>query len=63
MQNAAGHQAQDKLAVANQNGMAGVVAALVADHVVEVAGKQVNQLALAFVAPLRAQNNQIAHCC
>ena len=37
------------------------MAALVADDVVEAVGEQIDQLALAFVAPLRAQNDNIAH--
>ena len=61
MQNAARHQPQHEFAVADQDRVAGVVAALIAHDVVEAVGEQIDQLALAFVAPLRAENDDIAH--
>jgi len=45
---------QHKRLIADLNRMAGIVAALVAGHDVEVFGKQINYLAFAFVTPLRA---------
>jgi len=61
VENAARHQTQHEFPVADQDGMAGVVTALVADDKVEPVGKQVHQLALSFVAPLSAENDNIAH--
>ena len=57
MQNAAGDQPQHEFAVADQDGVAGVMAALIADDVVETVRQQIDQFAFAFVAPLRAQND------
>ncbi len=61
MQNSTGHETQHELAVPDEDRMAGIVAAPVANHVVEMPGKQVDDLAFAFIAPLRAENNQVAH--
>jgi hypothetical protein len=41
--------------------MAGIIAALVADDVIETIGEDIDKFALAFVAPLRAENDQITH--
>ena len=54
MNNAGRQQMEHERLIANLHGMAGVVSALVTRHDVEVFGKQVNYLALAFVTPLRA---------
>ena len=53
-QNAAGNQLQDEFLVADDYGMAGVVPALVARHEVETVGEQIDDLALAFISPLRS---------
>jgi len=37
--------------------MPGIVSTLIAGHNVEMFGQQVNDLALAFIAPLSADNN------
>jgi hypothetical protein len=41
--------------------VAGVVATLVSDNEVESIRQQVYEFAFAFIAPLRAQNYDIAH--
>jgi hypothetical protein len=43
-------------AAANDNGMAGVVAALIASDDVKMWRKQVDDLALAIITPLRADD-------
>src|SRR5277367_3883045 len=60
-QNPARYQTQHELAVPNQNRVARVMPALVTHNVVEAVGQQIDQLALAFVAPLRAEDDDIAH--
>ena len=60
-ENAAGHQPEDELAVPDPDGVAGVVASLVPNDVVEATGQHVDQLALALVTPLCAQNYDVAH--
>ena len=47
--------------VAELDGVAGVVAAVVAGDDVEAVGEQVDDLALALVAPLSAQNGHDFH--
>ena len=61
MQDAARNQPEHEFTIADEDGVARVMAALIADDVVETVGQQIDQFALAFVAPLRAQNNNIAH--
>ena len=56
-----GNQLEDELLLADIDGVAGVVAALVARDDVEPVREQVDDLALAFVAPLRAQHDHITH--
>ena len=51
-----GHQVQRQLLVAVNDGVAGVIASLEAHHVIVVAGDEVGDLTLAFVAPLGAEN-------
>ena len=60
-QNAAGNQLQHELALADKHGVAGVMPALVAGHDVEAFGEEVDDLPLAFVAPLGAQDDYVAH--
>ena len=57
---AAGNQVQGRLDAVDDQGMAGVVAALKAHHALRTFGQPVNQLALAFIAPLRADYNNVA---
>ena len=52
-------QVQGELAQVVDNGVAGVAAALVADHHVVVPGEQVHHAALALVAPVDAYNGAI----
>ena len=42
------------LRLADENGVARVMAALIADHDIESVREEVDQLSFAFVAPLRA---------
>ena len=53
-QNAGGNQVQDVFLAFDVDGVAGVVAALRADHHVRLLGQHVNDLAFAFIAPLGA---------
>ena len=55
-EDAAGDELQDELAAFNDDGVAGVVAAGVAGDDVEVLGKDVDDLALALVAPLGTED-------
>ncbi len=52
---------EDILFAALDDGVAGVVAALAADHDVSVAGQNVDDLAFTFIAPLRADQDRICH--
>ena len=49
------------LAVRGDHRMAGVVAALVADHVLDLAAEQIGGLALPLVAPLGADEHECGH--
>ena len=60
-QNAARDQLEHELLLPDEDGVAGVVPALIARHDVEALGKQIDHFAFAFVAPLRAENDDIAH--
>ena len=60
-QNAAGNQLEDELFFADEDGVAGVVAALIARDDVEALGEKIDDLTFAFVAPLRAKNDYITH--
>ncbi len=53
-QDAAGHQVQGELFRADPDGMAGIGAAAVADRQVVLLGKQIDDFALALIAPLQA---------
>ena len=59
VQDAGRDQVQDELLAADVDRVAGVVPALVARHAREVRRQQVDDLALAFVAPLRAENGDV----
>ncbi len=56
-----GDQLEDEFLFADENRVAGIVAALIARDDVEALGQQVDYFALAFIAPLRAENNYVAH--
>ncbi len=61
-QDAGGNQRQDGLLAADHQGVAGVVAALEARHRGDALGEQVDDLALALVAPLGADDDdELAH--
>src|SRR5438874_1543815 len=59
MQNPGRDQPQDEFPAADIHGVAGVVAALKARDDVELRRQQIDDLALAFVAPLGAQYREI----
>ena len=61
MEDAGGNEPQDKFSVADADSMACVVAALIASDDVEVRRKYVDYFALAFVAPLRANYDNVFH--
>ena len=64
VEDAGRNQMEHELLAVDVNGMAGVVAALIAGHHAEMWREQVDDLALAFVPPLRAQNRDVhAHYC
>ena len=50
-----------KLSLADADGVAGVVAAVVAGHDLDLLREQVHDLALAFVAPLGADDHDVGH--
>ena len=56
VQDAGRDEVQDELLAAHVDRVAGVVAALVARHDVEARRQQIDDLALAFIAPLGAQH-------
>ena len=56
-----GHQVQRQLLVAVNDGVAGIIASLEAHHVIVVAGDEVGDLTLAFVAPLGADEHCAGH--
>jgi len=60
-QHAGRQQVQGVAVLAYDDGMPGVVAALVSHHVVDVVTQQVGGLALALVAPLRAHDHDGRH--
>ena len=60
-QDAGRHEVQDVFLFADEDGVAGVVAAGVADDDVRLLGQHVNDFAFAFVAPLGADQNCICH--
>ena len=58
MQDAGGDEVQDGFFAVNDEGMAGVVAALVTHDGARFFGEQVDDFAFAFVAPLGADNDE-----
>jgi hypothetical protein len=54
-----GNQVEHELSSADIDGVAGVVAALIARHNRKVRRHQVDDLALAFITPLRAENDDV----
>ena len=60
---AGGEQVQGEFAVFIDNGMPGVAAALVADDHVIIRREQVYHTALAFVAPVNANDRCVCHNC
>ncbi len=61
MEDARRNQVQDGFFVADHQGVAGIVAALEAYHIIGVLGVDVNNLAFALIAPLGAHNYHVGH--
>ena len=61
-QNAAGNQLQNELLLADEHRVAGVVPALIARHDIEPLGEEIDDLSLALVSPLGAQDDDVFHC-
>ena len=61
MEDAGRNEPQDELSIADADSMACVVAALIASDDVEVRRKYVDYFALAFVAPLGANYDNVFH--
>ena len=59
VQNARGHEVENVFLVSDDDGMARVRAALEADYDIRFLGQEVNNLALAFIAPLGANEYSI----
>ncbi len=49
--------------VFDDNGVAGIVAALIPNHHIHVLGQQIDDFALAFVAPLSPDYHRYRHAC
>ena len=60
-QDAGRHQVQDIPGAADENRVPGVVATGVSHHEVRPLGQYVNNLALALIAPLGANENRVCH--
>lgn len=56
VQDAGGQQVQDELALRGDDGVPGVVATLIAGHHIGVFRQQVDDAALAFIAPIDTSN-------
>ena len=63
MKNTGRHHMQDVLLSVNDDGMARVVAALETDHHIHFGSEQIDDLAFAFVAPLRTNDSHVRHKC
>ena len=61
MEDAGRDQMEDEALLAHLDGVAGVVAAVVAGHDLDLLREQVHDLALAFVAPLGADHHDVWH--
>jgi acetyl-CoA acetyltransferase len=61
VEDARGNDVEDVLLAVDHQGMAGIVAALEADHVVRVPGQQIDDLALALITPLGADHHHTGH--
>ncbi len=58
-QNSAGDQLEDEFLRADIDGVSGVVATLITRHNIEALREKIDDLALALVAPLCAENDYI----
>jgi hypothetical protein len=57
MKNARGDQPQDELLAVHVDGVAGVVSALIPCHDGKMPRQQIDDLAFAFIAPLRTKDS------
>ena len=57
VQDTGGQQVQDELALLGHNGMAGIVATLIARNDIGIFGQQVDDAALALIAPVDSSNS------
>ena len=62
MENARGNGVQNGLLAIDGNGVPGIVAALKTHNNITCGSEHVDDLALAFIPPLGANNNSICHC-
>ena len=60
-ENAGGNQVQDVLVAVEDDGMPGVVPALVTRHHVGLFGEQIDDLALPFISPLHSDDDKNRH--
>jgi len=61
VENTGRDKSQDKLSVADANGVTGIVAALISSDQVKMRRKDVDYLALAFIAPLGSHYDNVFH--
>ena len=57
MQDAGGQKVQDELALFSNDGVPGIVAALIAGNDIGVFGQQVDDAAFALIAPIDSSNS------
>jgi hypothetical protein len=60
-QDAAGDEFEDEPLLADEDRVSGVVAALIARHDIEPFGEKIDNLPLALVSPLGAQDDYVRH--
>ena len=61
MEDPGGDQMQDEALLTDEDGVAGVVAAVVAGHHLHLVGEQVDDLPLPLVAPLGTGDDDVGH--
>ena len=61
VQNSGRHELQRVALRADDHGMAGIVAALIAHHVGVLAGQQIDDLGFALIAPLGSNDDSNGH--
>jgi hypothetical protein len=61
VEDAGRNKSQDELTLANADGMTGIVSALISGHQIEMRREYVDDLTLAFIAPLGPNYDDIFH--